>query len=605
MPRHTEQQSQGLQQPDNSLQDATGRGGVEQHTLLSTSTKEMLIGAGVLGLGLATATETQAQQDESEDDLDTAPVIGTLTVGPGVLFRTEATTRSSSVQRDRSLNTYDVIDVVEGQSVSLNGTTSTEWYHIRIPGETARYAFVSAAVRPQYTELQLPTATATPTLTPTETATLRPTATPTETATATPEQEITTPEVDEVVGIATVKEDAAVVVSNPQVRVTARTNTILGEADMNEELQVVEVIMDGANYGGSRIWYGVILPDDFLQADRPAPTATPTPTPSPTPDASYEMRNVNGRGQVAIGYVSFSQVRFRLPDNPSPTREAPTITEEVIPTNTTTLRETENGIGDGFVTLEELEAFPQTIRYTFEGLSPDGVAPGVRTPVSVELDLENVSSLRGIDGQRIPFGFYVDERPPIDPELFTERYWVGSTEMQYGYVSGILTHIEVDVFGGVLLGVSVPIETTGQYATLHVNLGGNGQKVALLDEFGTQTRALISMPGGTNNPDYPGAREGNGIYFSSESQRFTYPTASGLGQIHVGQQLLVRFLVNDRQIAEAEDDIVIRSQVIGSDDRSATEVLAAITDDQRRNDGRVVWRSHGLVLPEAGISSGT
>ena len=600
MLRHTEQQPQGLQPPDNSLQDATGRGGVEQHTPLSISTKEMLIGAGVLGLGLATATEAQAQQNESEDDLDTAPVIGTLTVGPGVLFRTEATTRSSSVQRDRSLNTYEVIDVVEGQSVSLNGTTSTEWYHIRIPGPTIRYAFVSAAVRPQYTELQLPTATATPTLTPSATRTETTTPTPT------PEQETATTEIgEEIVGIATVRETGAVIVSNPQIRVTARTNTILGEAAMNEELQVVEVIMDGVNYRGSNIWYGVILPDDFLQADRPAATATPTPTPSPTPDASYEMRNVSGRGEVAIGYVSLSQVRFRLPSNSVSTREAPTITEEIIQTNTTTLREAENGTSDGFITLEELEAFPQTIRYTFEGLSPDGVASGPRTPVSVELDLENVSTLRGIDGQRIPFGFYVDERPPIDPELFTERYWVGSTEMQYGYVSGILTHIEVDVFGGVLLGVSVPIETTGQYATLHVNLGGNGQKVALLDEFGTQTRALISMPGGTNNPDYPGAREGNGIYFSSESQRFTYPTASGLGQIHVGQQLLVRFLVNDRQIAEAEGDIVIRSQVIGSDDRSATEVLAAITDDQRRNDGRVVWRSHGLVLPEAGISSGT
>lgn len=324
----------------------------------------------------------------------------------------------------------------------------------------------------------------------------------------------------------------------------------------------------------------------------------------------YQIQLENGQtGWVWSGAVTLDGEFRTSVDTPTPTP-----TPEITPTQsstsserTPTTPETENVADDGFVTLDELATFTQTIRYTFEGLSPDGINPGQRTPVSVELDIERLPTLRGIDGQPIPFGFYVDEQPPLDPNLFTEQRYIGGTEIQFGYVSGILTHIYVDEWGGVLLGLSIPIEGTSQYATVNISLGQNSQRVAVLDQEGIQTRLISSerMPLGTNNPNYPGTREGSSIYFSSERQCFTYPTSSGLGEIHVGQQILVRFIANDEQIVEEEADRVIGAQIASSNNRSALEVIANLTDTQRRNDGRVVWLSYGFILPESNVSIDT
>ena len=78
---------------------------------------------------------------------DEIVVIGQVTVGSSVLFRSDPATDSPTVPRNSSLNTYEVIDIVEhGDEVQINGITSSEWYYIRIPEDTPRYAYVSAAV---------------------------------------------------------------------------------------------------------------------------------------------------------------------------------------------------------------------------------------------------------------------------------------------------------------------------------------------------------------------------------------------------------------------------------------------------------------------------
>ncbi|NJL55886.1 SH3 domain-containing protein, partial [bacterium] len=318
----------------------------------------------------------------------------------------------------------------------------------------------------------------------------------------------------------------------------------------------------------------------------------------------YQIELENGQtGWVWSGAVTLDGEFRTSVDTPTPTP-----TPEITPTQsitrserTPTTPETENVADDGFVTLDELATFPQTIRYTFEGLSSDGVNPGPRTPVSVELDIESLPTLRGIDGQLIPFGFYIDEQPPIDPSIFSEQLRIGNTELQLGYVSGILTHVHVSTYGVVLLGVSVPIEATNQYANIHISMGQNPQRISVLDRNGIQTRSISSerMPYGTDNPNYSGAREGTGIYFSSQSQNITYPTSSGLGELHIGQQILVRFTVNDEELRT--QSVPLNGQIVGSGNRSALDVISDLTDRQTRNDGRVLWNNMGVVLPEASV----
>ena len=196
MSQRSIEQRTGLQQPDNGLQDATGRGGVERGSGLKMNfgAREALIGSGIIGLGLLTGSEALAQDNEQEGNFDINSPIGEVRLTPSVRFRIEPTTAGEVVKRIRTVERYQVLAIVPGQRINGN----SNWYRVHVPENSdTPIAYVAAGVVESYKEY--PKATIAPTETPTATSTaaeqptpivteevITPTATTTPTPTGTP-----------------------------------------------------------------------------------------------------------------------------------------------------------------------------------------------------------------------------------------------------------------------------------------------------------------------------------------------------------------------------------------------------------------------------------
>lgn len=540
MPGKQIEQRNGLQQPDGTLQNATGRSGVDRVSSLGVNlgARELTLGIGsvALGIGLLHGSEALAQDNEQKR------VIGTVEVNSSTIFRAEASTSSSRVQRDFSRTEYDVVEVVEGGLVTLGGRSSSVWYLVRIPGEIARYAYVSqlAIVPDSYQQLEQPEATATPELTLTPEAT-------------------NTPEAAQNVESGIIGR-LIVTSQNVFIRERAGFSRILYRPERYEQFDVISVVQvenDLLANGQPGTYYEVVLPEvDTDEASvQPTPTATLSPTPSPTP-----TEELGGSASPRTGFVSAEFVRYRANTNativteevitPTPTPTGTPVEVAQVPTQTPT----EQGVAVAAVPSTAIDLAGDMLRpidvvintaprsYSWS-LKAYGFTYDIR---NIRIDRENLGTITDISGNPIQHGVYSPNNPPpLRPELLPKPLEMNGIMAQYGYIVGTFSFgvalpgtEHEDAFGAITFfaegsntQTDVEFSIDELLGSISIGVQGkNGSKV------GTPANDLGYIPVGTN--------PNSNIVIDNNNRTISIPSENGPVVLREGDEFMLAILWN-------------------------------------------------------------
>lgn len=292
-----------------------------------------------------------------------------------------------------------------------------------------------------------------------------------------------------------------------------------------------------------------------LTSEVAAQDGEPTPTPNPNVDNWIRQMQAQAEADATAtaqannpepGRTLIAQVPTETEAPPATPTSEPTATPTLQPGETPTPGETLVAMvsNPGLVDVSYLRSnFSSTIE-----LIPNRA--GLR---SVEIDLNNIQPLIGVDGQPIPFGFH-DSLPTLDQNVQDHHESFDAVQPEIRHAVGIISNVyETDVngFKGITVFVSVPIRETGQWQTFSIVSRPNGNQIYAVGadgraieeaELAYNTGRISVYNSGTDVVDDTPDLSDNWQPDGPGSSRF--PTAEGWASLDIGMAIDVAYVNN-------------------------------------------------------------